>query len=137
MWFLLCDDRATTEIYTYGHTLSLHDALPSDIRGLVDQCAHRRAPLSLGRVGAGGLIECPYHGWRYDGSGACVAIPNLVEGKRVPRNYRVAAPQVTEMDGFIHLRTSLDGTESLGAVPENPADWDVFEVSREIGRAHV
>src|SRR3546814_6099787 len=37
----------------------------------------------------------------------------------------------TEMDGFIHLRTSLDGTESLGAVPENPADWDVFEVSRE------
>src|SRR3546814_16612296 len=35
------------------------------------------------------------------------------------------------MDGFIHLRTSLDGTESLGAVPENPADWDVFEVSRE------
>src|SRR3546814_9963973 len=46
-----------------------------DIRALVDQCAHRRAPLSLGRVVAGGLIECPYHGWRYDGSGACVAIP--------------------------------------------------------------
>src|SRR3546814_19205072 len=23
-----CTDTATTEIYTYGHTLSLHDALP-------------------------------------------------------------------------------------------------------------
>src|SRR3546814_16011401 len=26
--FLFCNDTATTEIYTYGHTLSLHDALP-------------------------------------------------------------------------------------------------------------
>src|SRR3546814_18837318 len=30
MWFLFCllNDTVTTEIYTYGHTLSLHDALP-------------------------------------------------------------------------------------------------------------
>src|SRR3546814_13192021 len=29
-YFSLCffNDKATTEIYTYGHTLSLHDALP-------------------------------------------------------------------------------------------------------------
>src|SRR3546814_2172602 len=26
--FFFCNDTATTEIYTYGHTLSLHDALP-------------------------------------------------------------------------------------------------------------
>src|SRR3546814_16915199 len=26
---LFCNETATTEIYTYGHTLSLHDALPS------------------------------------------------------------------------------------------------------------
>src|SRR3546814_9329954 len=26
--FFLFNDTATTEIYTYGHTLSLHDALP-------------------------------------------------------------------------------------------------------------
>src|SRR3546814_14611253 len=26
--YLFCNDTATTEIYTYGHTLSLHDALP-------------------------------------------------------------------------------------------------------------
>src|SRR3546814_18974663 len=29
-------DPATTEIYTYLHTLSLHDALPIFVRGLVD-----------------------------------------------------------------------------------------------------
>ena len=33
-----------------------------------DQCPHRGARLSLGRV-AGGQLECPYHGWRFEGSG--------------------------------------------------------------------
>src|SRR3546814_4671127 len=36
------NDTATTEIYTYGHTLSLHDALPI--------CAGRRARRRAGRV---------------------------------------------------------------------------------------
>src|SRR3546814_15794349 len=27
-FFFFCNDTATTEIYTYWHTLSLHDALP-------------------------------------------------------------------------------------------------------------
>src|SRR3546814_6718796 len=29
--FFLFNDTATTEIYTYGHTLSLHDALPISV----------------------------------------------------------------------------------------------------------
>src|SRR3546814_18189903 len=36
--FFICNDTATTEIYTYGHTLSLHDALP--ISGA--EARHRR-----------------------------------------------------------------------------------------------
>src|SRR3546814_20187224 len=30
-YFFFFNDTATTEIYTYGHTLSLHDALPISI----------------------------------------------------------------------------------------------------------
>src|SRR3546814_14340632 len=32
---MCCVDEATTEIYTYGHTLSLRDALPSEVRVLL------------------------------------------------------------------------------------------------------
>src|SRR3546814_14358058 len=35
MSFFFLNDTATTEIYTYGHTLSLHDALP-----IVEQPRH-------------------------------------------------------------------------------------------------
>src|SRR3546814_11430117 len=42
---------ATTEIYTYGHTLSLHDALPISLRASA-------SALLLGRVGEAHLHLC-------------------------------------------------------------------------------
>lgn len=85
------------------------------VRALHDECAHRRAPLSLGSITAEGLVECPYHGWRYDGrTGACVQIPNLAANERVPKAYKTPAFAVAERDGFIHLwPDGLDGDESL------------------------
>jgi len=44
-------------------------------RVFADQCPHRLAPLSEGRVNAAGLLECPYHGWAFAGSGTCEHIP--------------------------------------------------------------
>jgi phenylpropionate dioxygenase-like ring-hydroxylating dioxygenase large terminal subunit len=44
-------------------------------RALSDRCPHRFAPLSLGRL-IGGAVQCPYHGLRFDGSGACVHNPH-------------------------------------------------------------
>jgi phenylpropionate dioxygenase-like ring-hydroxylating dioxygenase large terminal subunit len=43
---------------------------------LLDRCLHRNARLSAGVVLPEGLA-CAYHGWTYDGGGACVAIPSL------------------------------------------------------------
>jgi phenylpropionate dioxygenase-like ring-hydroxylating dioxygenase large terminal subunit len=47
---------------------------------LRDPCPHRGMPLSQGRFD-GRQIECCYHGWRFATSGACTAIPSLVEGQ--------------------------------------------------------
>jgi len=41
-----------------------------------DQCPHRGARLSLGRV-CEGRLECAYHGWQFADSGACVRVPAL------------------------------------------------------------
>lgn len=46
-------------------------------RGLVameDRCAHRHAPLSLGRV-EGDAIRCMYHGLKFDSVGQCLELP--------------------------------------------------------------
>lgn len=46
----------------------------SGITLLEDRCPHRNVPLSEGRV-IDGAIECPYHGWRFNGRGHCTRVP--------------------------------------------------------------
>lgn len=69
---------------------------------LVDRCAHRNYPLSLGRVTGDGTLECGYHGWTFDGGGRCVRVPGLpaarsqaADSRRVPRHAAV------EQDGIV------------------------------------
>src|SRR3546814_19537895 len=38
----VCNEEATTEIYTYGHTLSLHDALPISVEAVEIEVPDRR-----------------------------------------------------------------------------------------------
>mmetsp|Transcript_36903 Transcript_36903/g.67522 ORF Transcript_36903/g.67522 Transcript_36903/m.67522 type:complete len:546 (-) Transcript_36903:302-1939(-) len=52
---------------------------------LPDICTHRLAPLSQGRVDpVTNCLECPYHGWQFEQSGACSKIPQLEPCKGIP-----------------------------------------------------
>ncbi|CAL4919627.1 unnamed protein product [Urochloa decumbens] len=44
-------------------------------RVFADACPHRLAPLSEGRIDDKGRLQCVYHGWCFDGAGACKFIP--------------------------------------------------------------
>jgi phenylpropionate dioxygenase-like ring-hydroxylating dioxygenase large terminal subunit len=73
-------------------------------RAVLDRCAHRNAALSEGRVADDGCIECPYHGWRYDGDGECRAVPGLYEGDAAAATARkVVSHAATERDGFVYV----------------------------------
>ena len=56
------------------------DGSPAAVR---DRCCHRTAALSKGFVD-GDHIVCGYHGWTYDGTGACVRIPQNTDGAIPP-----------------------------------------------------
>lgn len=46
-------------------------------RVFVDECPHRKVPLSEGRIEDDGSLFCSYHGWRFDGEGDLKDIPQL------------------------------------------------------------
>lgn len=47
-----------------------------DYKVFLDQCPHRLAPLSEGRIDEQtGLLMCSYHGWQFDPQGQCQSIP--------------------------------------------------------------
>lgn len=74
------------------------------VRALEDRCAHRRAPLSLGHVTPEGFVQCPYHGWRYEGeTGKCRAIPNFSADEKVPGNFGVRAFATRSIDGLVFV----------------------------------
>jgi len=50
-------------------------------RVMLDQCPHRLAPLSEGRIEEKtGCLQCAYHGWEFDSCGSCTKIPQVEEG---------------------------------------------------------
>lgn len=87
------------------------------IRALEDRCAHRRAPLSLGQRTAEGLIQCPYHGWRYEGrTGKCRAVPNLSADEKVPGNFGVRAFPAQVEDGLVFVWNGAAEPPALQAI---------------------
>ena len=66
---------------------------------LADRCCHRHAPLSRGKL-KGDSIECPYHGFTYDESGACIAIPGQTA---IPPGARVHSYPVVERYHWIWI----------------------------------
>ena len=82
-----------------------------------DLCIHRGARLSRGRVERECLI-CPYHGWEYDSSGACVRIP-AHPGLTPPTRAAAEVFHVQEKYGFVWVCLGAPEHE-IGPFPE----WD-------------
>ena len=75
------DQRRPTAFTLLDQNLVLWwDRTASDWRAFADVCPHRLVPLSEGRLNDRGDLECPYHGWSFDGQGRCTAIPQAEAG---------------------------------------------------------
>ena len=95
-----------------GEPLALFRDADGRPAAVLDRCLHRNMALSAGRV-VGGCLECPYHGWRYDDRGRCVAIPALEIGAAA-RGLAVPAYRAVESDGYVWVFMGA------GAPPSGP-----------------
>jgi phenylpropionate dioxygenase-like ring-hydroxylating dioxygenase large terminal subunit len=77
---------------------------------LSNTCSHRGGSLGNGKV-VDDCIQCPYHGWRYDGEGNCKAIPSLGPNPTIPSRTGVDAYPVVERYGMVFC--------FLGDLPED------------------
>lgn len=87
------------------------------VLSFVDRCPHRRCPLTLGQCDHG-VLQCAYHGWRFDQDGRCIEIPALGEGATLPPAARLTpAAAVTEAHGIVFLAPEPP-VAPLGVIPE-------------------
>ena len=73
---------------------------------LSNTCVHRGGSLAGGKV-KGDCIECPYHGWRFDGDGNCHRIPSLGPNARIPARVRADAYPVMEKYGLVFAFSAI------------------------------
>jgi len=104
-WIIACRSCDLQAGRVLGVVVEEHAmALFRDARGaaaaLEDRCAHRNAPLSMGRV-AGDCLECAYHGWRYDGKGRVAEVPALPVAAAGQSSHSVRCYELAEQDGFV------------------------------------
>ncbi len=87
------------------------------VRAFADRCPHRHCPLTLGHC-EDGVLQCAYHGWRFDGDGRCVDIPALGERATLPPAARLTpAAAVREVHGMVFLAPEPP-LAPLGSIPE-------------------
>jgi vanillate monooxygenase len=82
-----------------GEPLVLFRKADGAVVALEDRCAHRRLPLSAGRL-IGDTVECGYHGLTYDPTGRCTKIPGQAHGAAATA---VRAYPVIERNRFVYV----------------------------------
>lgn len=92
------------------HTIALFRDGDGVMRAIDDRCPHRGASLATGSV-RGGCLECPYHGWRFSGSGRCALIPSQPAGRPIPKAAHLAPIRCIERFGFVFVLLDADGGE--------------------------
>ncbi|XP_076956108.1 protochlorophyllide-dependent translocon component 52, chloroplastic-like [Bidens hawaiensis] len=76
-----------------------------------DMCPHRLAPLSEGRIDQWGRLQCVYHGWCFNGSGACKLIPQAPQDGPPVHTFQKACVAVypsTVQHGIVWFWPSTD-----------------------------
>ncbi len=114
--------------------------LDGTLVAFVDQCPHRLAPITSGRViraeDGRARLQCGYHGWRYQSDGRCDLIPALGKSENISKRATLRPPAgLAEAYGLVWLAP----VEPLYPLPEF-AEWGdpAFRTARsEVLRTHA
>ncbi|CAN7990886.1 unnamed protein product [Ixodes pacificus] len=101
-------------------------------------CPHLGAHLGvLGRV-VGDCIECPFHGWRFNGDGACVHVPY---DAKVPEFAQIKKWETDEVMGLLCVWYHAEGEKpswKIEDVPEiSSGGWKLFKRYEETVTGHI
>lgn len=104
---------------------------------LDDRCAHRALPLSMGRL-VEDQVVCRYHGFTYDGTGACVRVPSQ---EHVPYRAAVASHPVREENGLVWIWLGDPRRAGSSSPPRTPwldlPGWSVFGGTRTVAAGYM
>ena len=114
----LNDDTPTTEIRLLGEDLVLYRDAKGTMGCIEPSCPHRKANMSYG-IPEPESLRCPYHGWLFDETGACVDQPSEPAGSRFKDKVKMKSYPIEERGGLVFVYM---GPSPMPVLPM----WDLF-----------
>ncbi|XP_068212938.1 cholesterol 7-desaturase nvd isoform X3 [Palaemon carinicauda] len=120
-WFAIAESRNVAAgqvipVNALGEALAVFRSTEGEAHVVDAYCPHLGANMAVGGVVKGNSLECPFHGWQFDGTdGACVHIPNCA---KVPRTATVKKWESREMNGFIFVWYDAENREPTWEITE-------------------
>lgn len=117
----------------FGEDLIAFRAENGSVALVTERCPHRRASLYFGRNEDGG-IRCLYHGWKFDGTGACVDMPSEPDESNFKNKVSVAAYVCEERCGVVW---AYMGPDQSSPPPLPQLEWMELPESHYVGGKRV
>jgi 3-ketosteroid 9alpha-monooxygenase subunit A len=112
----------------FGKDLVLFRTEGGEAKILDAHCPHLGAHLGHGGKVKGDCVECPFHAWKFDGTGACVEVPYA---KKIPPRATLARWEVREVNGLVMTWFHNAGAPPQWEVPALPEyqneGWTAYE----------
>lgn len=124
--------RDIRKVRLLGEDLALYRLRDGSVHVLEDSCPHRGTALSYGIVEEEG-VRCPYHGWLFDGAGACREQPGEPADSTFHERVAAKAYRAQELGGLVWLYL---GPAPAPLLPKYDLfTWD--DAIRDVGHATI
>ena len=129
-WYVAAWDYQVTDdgifaISILNEPIAIYRRQSGQVAAIADRCAHRFAPLSLGRK-EGDSIRCMYHGLKFNHRGECVEIPG---GESVSTRIKVRDYPVLEAHSWIWVWMGDAALADPALIPDvkgiHHSDWSM------------
>ncbi len=100
-------------IHYFGRNLVLWRSGEGTVRLFDSHCSHLGADVGQGAV-VENMIQCPFHGWRFDAEGVCAWIPG---DQKIPPKAKLGAWPVHEANGQVMVYFHPDGESPTWTFP--------------------
>ena len=106
-WYVILESREVgknkpIKVTRLNETLVVWRELDGKVNCIADRCCHRGASLACGKL-VDGKVECPFHGFLFDGEGKVKLIPANGKNATIPESQKVNAYATYENYGLIWI----------------------------------
>ncbi len=106
-WYIIAESKEVTadkilKIRRFGIDLILWRNKEGDVLAIESKCPHRGADLSYGKI-VDDCVQCPYHGFLFDGKGNAKLIPSMGKSSKISDKYKAKNFIVRDFKGFVFM----------------------------------